>query len=103
MGAGLKKVDPMARRRKQKFNVYRNGKIHVCKVQCETCIYRPGNKFHLEPGRLKQMTQDSLKKDTAVICHDTLGGDNAVCRGFFDRFKTTPLQLAERLGVIEEV
>lgn len=26
--------------------------------------------------------------------------DNAVCRGFFDRHKTTPLQLAERLGLV---
>jgi hypothetical protein len=27
-------------------------------------------------------------------------GGNSVCRGFFDRHKTAPLQIAERLGFI---
>jgi hypothetical protein len=30
----------------------------------------------------------------------TLGGGNSVCRGFFDRHKTTPLQIAERLRFV---
>ena len=85
-----------------RHNVYRDGKIHVCAQQCGTCIFHKGNRFHLEPGRLKQMVDDSIKKDTAIICHSTLDGDNAVCRGFFDRHKTTPLQIAERLGCLEQ-
>ena len=82
-------------------NVYRNGKIHVCLKQCETCIFRKGNRFHLEPCRLEEMTAGAIKADTAIICRSTLSGDNAVCRGFFNRHKTTPLQIAERMGVIE--
>lgn len=58
--------------------------------------------MHLEPGRVKQMVDNSLASDTAIICHDTLGTvQNAVCRGFFDSYETTPLQLAKRLGAIE--
>lgn len=85
------------------MNPYRNGKVYVCKRLCKTCIFRPGNLMHLKEGRVEQMVADSVKKDTAIICHSTLDGDNAVCRGFFNRHKTTPLILAERLGMIEEV
>jgi hypothetical protein len=84
-------------------NAYRNGRIHVCESKCETCIFYPGNRFHLDPGRLKQMVDGAIANDSAIICHSTLDGDNAVCRGFFDRHKTSPLQVAERLGLIENV
>lgn len=84
-------------------NVYRNGKIYVCKEMCETCIFRPGNLMHLEPGRVKQMAEDATAAESTIICHSTLTGDNAACRGFFDQYKTQPLQIAERLGMIEEV
>ena len=88
-------------------NAYRNGKVHVCRSMCPTCIFRPGNKMHLHPGRVEQMVSDATANESAIICHDTLYGDgpqaNAVCRGFFDRHKTSALQIAERLGVVELV
>jgi hypothetical protein len=82
-------------------NSFRAGKVHVCAEMCETCVFRPGNKMHLEPGRLRGMVDSAIRDDSAIICHDTLDGDNAVCRGFFDRHSTNPLRMAEHLGVIE--
>lgn len=61
----------------------------------------------LEPGRVEQMVADSLRKDSAIICHATLGTDHpAVCRGFFDRHSrdVLPLRLAvmlERLSPVD--
>lgn len=49
------------------------------------------------------MVKDATKNESAIICHSTLTGDNAVCRGFFDKHPTAPLQIAERLGFIELV
>lgn len=86
-----------------KHNVFRDGKIHVCKERCATCIFRPGNIMDLAPGRVKQMVDDATKKDTAIICHSTLEADNAVCRGFFDQYETMPLRLARAMAVVEYV
>lgn len=84
-----------------RFNVFRGGKVHVQKEMCPTCIFRPGNKMHLEPGRLRDLVDQALRDDTAIVCHDTLEGDNAVCRGFYDHHSTNPLRMAERLNLIE--
>jgi hypothetical protein len=87
-------------------NVYRDGRIHVCAEMCPTCVFRPGNLMSLHPGRLRDMIEDSKRDESGIVCHETLeqwdghGTKNATCRGFFDRFPTTPLQLAERLGRI---
>jgi len=82
---------------------YRDGKVHVCAAKCPTCIFRPGNLMRLEAGRVQEMVQGALADDSAIICHDTLDGDQAVCRGFHDAYSTTPLQLAERLGMLVEI
>jgi hypothetical protein len=89
-------------------NVFRDGKVHVCAERCSTCIFRPGNLMHLKRGRVKKMVTEAVANDSCIPCHQHLRrygcttGD-AVCRGFYDRHKTMPLQLAERLGLIEEV
>jgi len=80
---------------------FRDGKVHVCRAMCSTCIFRPGNLMHLEEGRVEQMVRDAKKKESAITCHETLDGKQAVCRGFFERHATQPLQIAERLGYIE--
>ena len=67
---------------------------------CQTCVFRPGNVMDLRAGRLRGMIDQARGDDSAVVCHATLDGDNAICRGFFDRYPTTPLQLADRLGLI---
>lgn len=87
-----------------KNNTYRDGKVHVKGSMCKTCIFRPGNKMHLEEGRVEEMVKEATCEGGAIICHGTLGTKkNAVCRGFFDKHKTSTLQVAERLGFIQEV
>lgn len=54
----------------------------------------------LRRGRVRDMVRAATKDESAIICHESLDGDRAVCRGFFDRFPTQPLQVAERLGLI---
>lgn len=80
--------------------VFRDGRIHVCAEMCKTCVFRPGNRMHLDGGRLKGMVDASLENDSAIVCHSTLNGAHAVCRGFFDRHQTTPLQLAEHMDML---
>lgn len=85
-------------------NTYRDGRVHVLARQCKTCIFRPGNPMFLQPGRVAGMVREARADESAITCHSTLyraGVDNAVCKGFFDRHKTQPLQVAERLGIIE--
>ena len=82
---------------------FRDGLVHVCRQMCATCVFRPGNLMDLQPGRLEQMIKGSVRDESAIICHETLNGDRAVCRGFFNKHKTQPLQLAERLGYLAEV
>lgn len=87
-----------------RHNAYRDGKVHVCRQLCETCVFRPDNLMRLEPGRLVAMVAETKANESAIICHSTLYRDhvdNAVCRGFYDRHPTQPLQIAERLGLIE--
>ena len=86
----------------KRFNAYRNGRVHVCASMCATCIFRPGDKMHLSPGRLAEMVKEASAEESAIICHSTLGTKaQAVCRGFFDKHRTSALQIAERMGVIE--
>lgn len=83
-------------------NVFRDGRVHVCRAMCKTCIFHPGNRMDLMPGRVEWMVAAATADDAAIVCHSTLGtGANAVCRGFFEHHATAPLQVAHRLGMIE--
>jgi hypothetical protein len=84
---------------------YRGGRVHVLAEQCGTCIFRAGNPMRLEPGRVKGMVDAAIRDDAAIVCHSTLYRDDvqpAVCRGFYDRYQTQPLQVATRLELIAE-
>lgn len=82
-------------------NAYRDGKVHVCSTMCDTCVFRPGNLMSLNPGRLRELIEQNRKAESGLVCHGTLGTDaNAICRGFYDRYPTQPLQIASRLGRI---
>ena len=83
--------------------VYRNGKVHVMKHMCASCIFRPGNLMRLEDGRVNQMVKDATKAQSCIPCHQTTFGQakgNAVCRGFFEQHPTASLQVAQRLGFV---
>lgn len=85
---------------------FRNGKVHVMKEPGWRCIKLPGRKMHVEHCRVKDMIDTATSKDGVIVCHQTLdivGGEGAICRGFFDQHPTQPLQLAERLDRIEWV
>lgn len=83
-------------------NVARDGKLFVMSEKCSTCIFRPGNLMRLKRGRVRGMVDEVKRTDGCIPCHKTLDGDdNAVCRGQFDLHPTAPMQIAERLGLVE--
>lgn len=82
--------------------VFRDGKVHVCKQMCPTCIFRPGNLMNLNNNRVEGMVRDA-GDDGCIPCHGTLDGEQAVCHGFYTKHRNQLLQLAERFGVIEFV
>ena len=84
-----------------KLPVFRSGMIHVCKRMCDTCIFRAGNLMQLRPGRVDEMVAAAIEHQSCITCHKTLGGGEAVCRGFFDKHKTVPLQLAESMRLLK--
>lgn len=84
-------------------NIYRDGHVHVQREECSTCIFRKGNVMHLHAGRVRNMVDEAIAAESCIVCHQTLDGDGAVCRGFYDRYQTPPLQIAELLGVVREV
>lgn len=84
---------------------FRDGKVHVLRDMCATCVFRPGNLMSLKPGRLRGMVDESLGNDSAITCHSTLDtSERAICRGFFDRHahNVFPLLLAVALDIIVE-
>lgn len=54
-----------------------NGRVHVSKTQCKTCIFRPGNLMHLEPGRVESMVADATRNQGQITCHSTLDNKHA--------------------------
>lgn len=61
--------------------------------------------MNLSPGRLAELVHENVANEAALVCHSTLyteGLDNAVCRGFYDRYPTLPLRLAAALRLIIE-
>jgi len=83
------------------FNAYRDGQVVVCQRQCRTCIFGPESP--IEKDRRNEMITEATRRESAIICHSTLGADNAVCRGFYDRHDTIPLRLARMMNKIHEV
>jgi hypothetical protein len=81
----------------------RDGYVHVCRERCATCIFWPDNRMNLMPGRLADIVKANRDADGALVCHSTIDGDNAICRGFYETVLTWPLQVAQRLGLVREV
>ncbi|MEU5565510.1 hypothetical protein [Micromonospora musae] len=85
------------------------GKSRLMSRQCDTCIFAPGNRMHLGPGRLRALVTQARERDSYIVCHDTLPhylypqAKPAICRGFADRYRTRALQLIERLWGFVEV
>lgn len=84
------------------------GKTRLLARPCGTCIFLPGNRMHLSPGRLRELVNQARRDRGYIICHITLpyyepGAELAICRGFVDRYRTWQLQVIERLWGFVEV
>lgn len=85
--------------------------LRVLTEKCGTCIFRPGNRMRLNPGRLREMTEGAVQQGGYITCHDTLTyGANpdfgpAVCRGFYDAHghRSNLVRIMQRLSGIAEV
>jgi hypothetical protein len=66
------------------------GRPRVLDRKCATCIYRPGNLMHLQPGRREDTENTANERGTWIVCHATLPatghphGTQAICRGYWD-------------------
>lgn len=80
--------------------------VRVMRELCPTCIFHPGNRMHLNKGRVAGMVRDALARDGGTIpCHETFDDKlQAICRGFYDAHgdRVQLLQIAQRLGFIIE-
>lgn len=81
--------------------------VRVMAERCETCIFHPGNRMRLAPGRVASMVAACLADREAgnIPCHETLDEPlQAICRGFYDAHgdKIALLQVADRLGFLVE-
>jgi hypothetical protein len=62
---------------------WRTGTVRQCDRLCDTCIYRPGNRAHLAPGRVRELTRAAIAGEGHVVCHSTIGTPTpAICAGF---------------------
>jgi hypothetical protein len=83
-----------------------NGRVHVRRRMCATCIFRPGNLMHLDEGRRDKMVAGAVKNESCIPCHSHLHSGakvEPVCRGFYDNHATVTIRLAEVMGIIEWV
>lgn len=81
---------------------YRDGRVHVAKDRCATCIFRnvKDGRIPLTPGRVAGLVLNARANDAALVCHETYD-DPVVCRGYYNLPRPpTPLVLAERLGLL---
>ncbi|MBQ0985888.1 hypothetical protein KBZ10_15455 [Streptomyces sp. F63] len=83
------------------------GAVRLCARMCTTCIFRPGNPMHLEPGRVTRMVTEARAREGHIPCHATLGTtEPAICRGYADgpdQGRSLALRLARTLGRLEEI
>ena len=82
----------------------------VFSERCSTCVFHPGNRMSLAPGRLKDLIDSNVAGGAALICHQTTYGQHpeigeTVCRGFYDAVGegTNVIRVMNRLGGFEEV
>jgi len=88
-------------------DVAQPGEIRLCSRMCDTCIFRPGNPMHLDPGRVAGMVQSARADEGHIVCHTTLDTDSpAICRGYADgpdAGRSLALRIGRVLGWIKEV
>lgn len=88
-------------------DVYRDGRIHVLNDRCATCIFRPGDLMHLQPGRVKEMVTSAIRNESVIPCHSTIydpAVKPAICRGYWDAYRNevVALRLAQVMDIVVE-
>lgn len=81
-----------------------NGRVHVRRARCSTCVFGP-NKF-VSDERVAGMVEGADKANSCIPCHHHLHEGQEiepVCRGYFDRHSSVTLRLAEAMDLIEWV
>lgn len=81
--------------------VFRDGKVHVRRRMCDTCIFRPGNQMALRPGVRDALVAEAAACHSCIPCHESLDGLQSVCAGFYRLHATVPLIVANATGIIE--
>lgn len=93
--------DPRDRRQ----NIYRDGKVHVMREQCDACLFTPQRLVSgATAAAIVRNTKDLV--GATFACHKgTIAGEDAICRAWFDKFADQDyiLRSAKALGIIEEV
>jgi hypothetical protein len=86
------------------------GGVRLLSEMCATCVGRPGNPMHLEPGRLAELVAVNRRQESYLVCHATLRdgqhpqAGEALCRWFYDLPRPTAfIQIMRRLGAFREV
>jgi hypothetical protein len=63
----------------------RTGTIRQCATKCDTCVFHPGNRARLAPGRLAALIASALAAEGHIVCHSTIGtAAPAICAGYAD-------------------
>ena len=72
---------------------------------CDTCVTFPDDRMRLGEARRQEFIETALRRDSYVVCHDTLStAEPAICRGFWNlhRFDSAPLRVLAAFGLVEE-
>lgn len=81
-----------------RFNAFRDGKVHVVREMCSTCIFR-GKVVDKE--RREEMIREADQKETAIVCHSTLNTkQQAVCHAYYQLRSSATLRLAMAMKCI---
>lgn len=76
--------------------------LEVSKKCCGQCLLTK-NKI-VSDERRDELIKDTVAKDTHFTCHKgSIVGRDIVCRGFYDKYPSTLIQVSGRLGAVKFV
>lgn len=78
--------------------------VRIMAEKCDTCIFHPGNRMMLEPGRVASMVADIKAGDSYIPCHKSLGNFMvAICHGGNVAHESQLVRSARRMNAIHLV
>lgn len=71
--------------------------VRQCATKCDTCVFHPGNRARLAPGRLAELIAAAIAAESHLVCHSTIGTPTpAICAGYADHPEGAARSLALR-------